>query len=262
MSNEIKKAFEAMRQRRAADTHNINLGLGEGAEPIAGDMLRRTLHPEIRIVDAAKGIVDYIASDETIDSYYEVVRAAGWKFDRMEKNAPFVDSHNYNSIERLLGKVLSWEIKDGQLIERVQWAKDDPEHKLASIGWKLTEAGFLKAVSVGFFPTKWVSRYSDQEPFLKELEKLGYDTDSKIRTIYLEQQQYELSACIIGANPNAVAKAYKADALSDEDLEQLSATTEKLTRTRGLPPGTAAPSSRQAKSESAFLRSLNSLLNK
>lgn len=250
-----------MRLRNAAGNNPTDDEI-HGIEPPDGGLLRRTIHPEIRIIDADKGIVDYIASDESIDSYAEVVRAKGWKFDRMEKNAPFVDSHNYFSIDRLLGKVLSWKIVKGQLIERVQWAKDDPNHRLASIGWKLTEGGFLKAVSVGFFPTKWVSKYSDHAAFIKELEKLGYDTDSKIRTIYLEQQQYELSACIIGANPNAVAKAYKADALSDEDLEQLSASIDKLTRTRGHTPGTAAPSPRQAKSESAFLRSLNQLLNK
>ena len=44
----------------------------------------RSLNAEVKIVDAAKGIVDYIASDESIDSYAEIIRASGWKFTRFE----------------------------------------------------------------------------------------------------------------------------------------------------------------------------------
>jgi len=56
------------------------------------ETLRRILHPETRIIDATKGIVDYVASDETIDSFKEIIRAAGWRFTNFAKNSPFVDS--------------------------------------------------------------------------------------------------------------------------------------------------------------------------
>ena len=102
------------------------------------DKLIRTIHPEIRIVDASKGIVDYIASDETIDSYREVIRADGWRFTMFQKNAPFVDSHNYHCIDKLLGQVIDFHIEGRQLVERVQWAIDVEDNKLAKIGWKMT----------------------------------------------------------------------------------------------------------------------------
>lgn len=260
MTTKIHKAFAAL---KSGEQPNINLGLGDGTEPIPGDALRRTIHPEVRIIDQEKGLVDFIASDQSIDSYREVVLAKGWKFNRFEKNAPFVDSHNYSSVERLLGKVVDWKVRKGQLVERVQYSIDDSAHTLAQIAWKLTVNGFLKAVSVGFMPTKWVSKWGDGDGYLKELSRLGYDTDDDIRVIYQEQEQIELSACIIGANGNAVARAFKADALSEEDLENLSRKCEQLeNRNRTRSPGNGAAPTRQATELDAFIRELNQIINR
>ena len=46
--------------------------------------IRRTIHPVTRVLDEAKGIVEYVASDESIDSYQEIVRAAGADFSRFQ----------------------------------------------------------------------------------------------------------------------------------------------------------------------------------
>ncbi|WP_193214938.1 hypothetical protein [Luteolibacter marinus] len=180
--------------------------------------LTRTLNPEVKIIDAAKGIVDYIASNETLDCYQEVIAAAGWRFTRFAKNAPFVDSHNYWSIDKLLGKVVSAKVEGRNLIERVQWAKDVEENKLAQLGWKMTEGGFLKAVSVGFYPVRYVR--NGGEGWGAALRDLGLTAEAgdKIRYIYLEQEQIELSACIIGANPDALAKAHTEGCVKDADL--------------------------------------------
>jgi hypothetical protein len=253
MTTKIHEAFQELETREPG-----------AISPKPTDMQIRGLNVEVKVIDEEKGIVDYIASDESVDSHREIVLAKGWRFNRFAKNAPFVDSHNYSSLERLLGKVVEWRISKGQLIERVQWAVDDEDHTLAQIGWKLTKSGFLKAVSVGFMPVKWVDKWGDSEGFLKQLETLGLDSGSGVRCIYQEQEQIELSACIIGSNANAVARAFKADALSDQDLEKLSAKCEMLTnRTRTLSPGTGAESSRQASVEDqVFLRQLNQIINK
>lgn len=184
--------------------------------------LRRTIHPEIRVLDAKQGLVEYVASDESVDSYREVIRASGWRFTHFQKNAPFVDSHNYGSIDRLLGKVVDFAVKGTKLIETVQWAKDIAEQPLAVMGWKMVEAGFLPAVSVGFRPVKTITPHGDRNAWNQQLEQLKLKPDAEVRAIYTEQEQIELSAVIIGANPNALAKAYKADVLNDEDLNTLS----------------------------------------
>jgi hypothetical protein len=184
-------------------------------------MLRRELHPQIRVLDADAGLVEYVASNETIDCYREVVMADGWKFDRFQKNAPFVDSHSYDSIDNLLGKVISFSVKGGQLIEVVKWAIDVPQNALALKGFAMTAAGYLRAVSVGFLPEKIISRFdSDPGDYNDALEKLdlGDDLAESIRCIYVSQQQTELSACILGANPDALARAYSDNLLEDADL--------------------------------------------
>lgn len=192
--------------------------------------LIRSIHPEVKIIDARQGLVDYIASDESLDCYREIIKAAGWKFDRFSKNAPFVDSHNYDSIECLLGKVINFSVQGKQLVERVQWAVDVEEQPLAKLGFKLTENGYLKAVSVGFFPEKFVSKWGDNNALAEAVQELGLDaaTAAKVSCIFLEQQQIELSACIIGANPNALAKAHKDGAVSDGELAALGLGDEEM----------------------------------
>ena len=183
--------------------------------------LRRQICPTIRIVDEKKGIATYVASDETLDSYREIIRAKGWRFDYFKRNAPFVDSHDYSTVGKLLGRVTDFAVKGNALEETVQWAIDVPENTLALLGWKMTVGGFLKGVSVGFRPVKYVSRWdSDQGGFQTQVLELGANAE-QVRTIYTEQQQLELSAVILGANPNALAKAYKAGALADADVEYL-----------------------------------------
>ncbi len=187
------------------------------------NLLRRVVTPEVKILSSKDRTVEYVVSDASLDSYREVVMPSGARFDLFKKNAPFVDSHNYESIDRLLGKVLDWRVEDNaRVVETVQWAADVAGADLARIGWAMTEAGFLKAVSIGFFPVRMVSKYSmgDSE-WAATLATHGLPEAT--RAVHLEWQQIELSAVIIGANPNALARAYKAGALSDDDLDKLSA---------------------------------------
>ncbi len=181
---------------------------------------RRNLNVSARILSEADGLVEYVASDATLDSYNESILVSGWRFDLFAKNSPFVDSHNYWSIEAMLGRVVGARVEGNQLIERVQWAKDIPEHKLATIGWKLTVGGFLKAVSVGFRSEMHV--YPGDSAWTSYAKEAGLSEEEskKCRRIFVKQQQLELSACVIGANPAAVAKAFEAGCLREADLAQ------------------------------------------
>src|SRR5262245_42586020 len=99
--------------------------------------LTRTIHPEVRVLDETKGLVQYVASDESLDSYREVIRAAGWRFTNFSRNAPFVDSHDYSSIDKLVGKVTEFKVDKGRLVETVQWAIDVPGNLLAQRGFAM-----------------------------------------------------------------------------------------------------------------------------
>lgn len=181
--------------------------------------LFRSITPEIKVISTSTHEVDYIASDATLDCYKEILIARGVKFDRFEKNAPFVDSHDTSSIEKLLGRVIDFRVSKGQVIERVKWAVE--EQPLAALGFKLTEGGYLKAVSVGFLPVKYAWR--DQPEFAQMVKELGLDaaTVAECRCIHREWMQIELSACIIGANPSALAKAFNEGGLREKDLASI-----------------------------------------
>jgi hypothetical protein len=185
--------------------------------------LTRTITPQVKVIDAARGICNYVASNQTIDSYNEVIMATGWRFTDFAKNSPFVDSHNYSTISQLVGKVIDFRVEGSDLIETVQWAIDVPENTLAQLGWKMTVAGYLKAVSVGFMPTRTVNRWdADPKGYQDACKQLGLtDPATAPRTIYLEQEQLELSACIIGANPDALACA-RSLGFSEAEINKLS----------------------------------------
>jgi hypothetical protein len=188
-------------------------------------LLHREIPVAVRVLQGADGLVEYVASDESMDSYREVIRVDGWRFNRFAKNSPFLNSHRSGSVEDVLGKVVSYEIKGGRLVEVVQWAIDVPSNQLSRIGWDMTRAGYLKAVSVGFYPVRMVSRWDeDKGAFRAEAEKLKIDPNV-LRAVYLEQEQIELSAVVVGANGNALlqmARAHKDGVLSDADIETLS----------------------------------------
>ena len=192
----------------------------------ANATIRRPIHPVIKVLDEKNGIVEYVATDESVDSYNEIVKADGARFDRFQKNAPFVDSHNYECIDCLLGKVIDWKVDNHCVTETVKWAIDAglPEDHLANVGFKMTVAGYLKAVSIGFMPLSYVTKWdSNQSQFQDALRDMNVPAGTDVRAIHLEWQQMELSACVVGANPNAVAKAYKAGIITDALLEKISA---------------------------------------
>jgi hypothetical protein len=227
--------------------------------------INRQIHPEIRVLDEAQGLVEYVASDETLDHYREIIKADGWKFNYFKKNAPFVDSHNYETIDRLLGTVVDFRVEGKRLIETVKWAKEVVENTLARVGFAMTQAGHLKAVSVGFIPTKYVDQWTNGGADLaREALSMGLaaDVSSKVRTIFLEQEQIELSACIIGANPSALAKAYKDGAVEDKDLDaiyqKISADIEKQTAREAE---RAAAAARAEEQQRQWLRKFETIIN-
>lgn len=220
--------------------------------------LRREMAVAVRVLNEEKGEVEFVASDETLDSYAEIIRVNGWRFNLFAKNAPFVDSHDYRTITKLLGQVFSWRIEGNQLIEGVRYSREPDT--LADWAFKMVRDGFLKAVSVGFVPLKMASKWDgDKGGFLQQVTELGLnpETAAQLRSVYIEQEQIELSQCVIGANPNALARAYKAGCLNEQAIDGIAALTAAertptLSATDG--PSNATPTPPPADVEAAHRR--------
>lgn len=180
--------------------------------------LIRSLNVEAKVLNKEQGLVEYVASDESLDSHREIVKVSGWRFNRFAKNAPFIDSHYYVGIGSVLGRVVSARVEGSQLIETVQWAVDVEGADYAKLGFALTEAGYLKAVSVGFIPIKFKAHYHDDFAQAVVEQGLSNEEAALVRRIYLEQEQTELSAVVIGSNANAVMRAFEDGAIEEEQI--------------------------------------------
>ena len=69
----------------------------------------------LRTVDSSHATLDFVASDETLDRYDEIISAAGWKLENYQRNPIFQNAHKYGDIIFTLGKALVTEVHAGKL---------------------------------------------------------------------------------------------------------------------------------------------------
>jgi hypothetical protein len=98
------------------------------------------------------------------------------------------------------------------------------------------------------------SLWQNDEGWLAQMAELKLDANN-VRRVFIEQQQIELSAVIIPANPNAIAiaRAFKAGALADSDLDFISAEVSKR-NTAGAADGSDAAALARHRMREEFLR--------
>ena len=129
-------------------------------------------------------IMDFIASDSSVDRYNEVIDQAGWELDNFRANPVIPDCHDYSSIAKILGRAQSVSVVEGQLVNRVEFCVDNPMGLLA---FKMAKGGFIKSQSVGFIPLEWTN---------------GQGADKPDRT-YTKAELLEISLVVVPANPGA-----------------------------------------------------------
>jgi hypothetical protein len=217
-------------------------------------------------------ILDFIASDESLDRYDEVISASGWRLDTYRRNPVFQNAHQYGDILFTLGKALMTEVRGATavpsgtphsalptpvLYQRIQFATD--VNPVARVAYGLYKGKFLSAVSVGFIPLRWLdangtehgvsarsasdgtSREADFSPRQRATRVCG--RAAGFRRKYLEQELLEVSAVGIPANPNALALALKSGAIEKSDLREMLALLKSLcvAPQKNLPDSISSP---------------------
>src|SRR4030095_5802655 len=114
--------------------------------------LRRQIHPAIEPVEGAAPLIDFTASDETLDRYDEIIVARGWRLENYRKHPIVQNAHQYGDILFTIGKALVTEVRGDRLYQRVEFATDI--NPMARIAYGLYKGRFLNAVSVGFLPIR------------------------------------------------------------------------------------------------------------
>lgn len=147
-----------------------------------------------------------VFSSENEDRHGDVVKQ-DFDLKAFKKNPVFLDSHNYFSIEHILGRISPIGVKDGKLQGDIEFATDNPKGALAE---QLAEKGFLTATSIGFIPKM-------------------FDDDGNI----LKSELLEISAVSVPANADALfdQRNYEPEHKTETDTEEVQDEPEEDTST-------------------------------
>lgn len=142
--------------------------------------------------------LEFVMSDDTVDTYGDVIEPAGWDLRWFKKNPIALFSHD----SRLpIGTWESVRVEGGKLVGKLKLAAKGTSARIDEL-ISLVEQGILRAVSVGFMPIK-------SEPLDPERP---YGPQK-----YLKQDLRECSLVAVPANPAALALA-KSLNLSSETM--------------------------------------------
>lgn len=185
--------------------------------------------------------ITFLASDETVDSYGDILRVDGCDLSRYKSgSAAFITSHNIGNIAGSCGVIVkAWKAKNvqgspnGKAVMVTVYFPTFEEDPDADYVFKKYKAGTLKAVSVGL----QVLEFYDPPRDSKERKDLGL---GKWGIEVKRWAPYELSAVTVGANPNALKKSFTNEELRQLIDDAVSKTIEKMTQQKSETNGKEA----------------------
>lgn len=164
----------------------------------------------------AERVISYVGTSEAVDRMGEVIKLDGWDLGHFLKNPVVLWSHKMD--EPPIGSVLRVTRTEKSLAFDVLYARSE-DYAFAGTIERLARAGHIRAVSVGFAPSRW---HKVEDP--AEMEKLGM---AQPGICYDEQELWELSNCSVPANPEALRLSL--DAKSADKAFDFSAARDLLT---------------------------------
>lgn len=154
---------------------------------------------EVKAYDAEMRTAEFVASTDVIDAHDEIVEQSSWNLTDYLRNPVVLFAHQ--SRELPIGQCVDVGLRGGNLECRIMFAPEEM-NPLAEQIWKMVQAKFLRAVSVGFVPDSY--RWEMRE---------GLDV-----LVWSDCCLKEISVTPVPANPEALAKM-KARALADRPAE-------------------------------------------
>jgi len=145
--------------------------------------------------DAQARRMRFVASDESVDRYGDIIRVAGWDLSNFRTNPMLLFGHDSRSI---IGRVPEIGIEGRQLLATAE-LRPEGDNELADDIWRGLQGGFIRAVSVGFLPT------AEPNVMRGEPDDSGYAPITGFE--FVGQELLELSVVSVPANPQALALA-------------------------------------------------------
>jgi len=167
-------------------------------------ILRKQFIPiEVKADEGAARRVSFVISNGSVDRDRDTIAVDGWKLDNYLKNPVVLWAHDHWGPP--IGKAVTVGKDGGALRATAEFATAE-EYHFADTVYRLVKGGYLRATSVGFWPSKYL--YNE--------ERGGYD--------FAEQELREFSIVPVPSNPEALAEAKSAGI----DLAQLKAWAEEM----------------------------------
>ena len=148
---------------------------------------------QFKSVTKEENLFDVIFSSAKEDRHGDIVMQ-DFDVKNFKKNSVFLDSHNYDSIEHIIGEVTKIGVEKGKLQGQIRYALMNPKGALA---YEMTKEGFIKATSIGFIP-------------------LEFDKDFKI----IKSELLEISAVAVPSQADALFKEFKESKTKDIEEEE------------------------------------------
>jgi HK97 family phage prohead protease len=149
------------------------------------EVLRDADHKEVD-PDTGMRRFTFVASTDAVDREGDILFPGGWQLDSYKENPVILWAHESWSYP--IGRATDIGVQDNKLMVTVQFTPADVNPDGYRV-YKLVEAGFVNAVSVGFRPRSWV--WND--------EHAGYD--------FQENELLEVSVVPVPANQEALLAA-------------------------------------------------------
>ena len=138
--------------------------------------------------DGSRGI-RFCFSDGSVDRVGDTIDPKGWRLTTFNANPVALWAHDSSAPP--IGRASQVMVEDSRLMGTIEFATPDI-YEFADTIYKLTKAGFLNAVSVGFIPLEY--SFSDEDG-----REWGLDFEV--------QELLEISVCPVPANANALVEA-------------------------------------------------------
>lgn len=151
----------------------------------------QTVYKATEIEKNADGTYEYVASDETVDRYGDIVRVAGWDLRNYRKNPIILFAHQKDNP---VGKAVKTWIEGTQLKVRLKMADEGTSPFIDTLR-KLMDQKIVRAMSVGFMPTT-------QPNYIRDAKN-----DMITGVEYIGQELLENSLVTVPANPAALSLA-------------------------------------------------------
>lgn len=178
----------------------------EGDDDIKTLKRAKTLTFEIKEINEEERSFLAVASTEDLDRDNDRIMSDGWDLDNFMKNPVIPWSHRYG--EPPVAQSVETFVKNKKLYIRPKFATYD-EYPFADTIFKLYKGKYLRSFSVGF----WPKRYEIVE---RSKNIRGYD--------FLENELWEVSACTVPCNPNALVAAKAKGIISDDEIKMFDST--------------------------------------